>query len=182
MEILNKAIYNEKIKNSLKEKLALRSIMQVPLLEKITINVGLGKAKENKNLLNDAQESVSLISGQKPLMTIAKNSIAGFKLREGMPIGVKVTIRREKMYDFLTRLTNVYAPRIKDFKGYSVKSFDNFGNYTLGINDMRIFPEISPNLANTVPGLAITFCIKNGDKTKSKMLLEEFGFIFQEKK
>src|SRR5699024_1684188 len=132
----------EKIVPSLMEKFEYKSVMQVPKIEKIIINMGVGDAVQNSKLLDNAVEELALISGQKPVVTRAKNSIAGFRLREGMPIGTKVTLRGDRMYEFLQRLSRVALPRVRDFRGVSNKAFDGRGNYTLGVKEQLIFPEI----------------------------------------
>ena len=178
MKAVQQESFNKEIKPKLKEKLGLKSIMEVPLLEKITVNAGLGESKNNKNLIGDGIKALEKITGQKPVATLAKKSVAGFKLREEMPIGVKVTVRGKKMYDLLGRLNHVYIPRVRDFHGVSVKSFDGRGNYTLGLNDMRIFPEITGNLADNVPGVSMTFVTSTDDNAKAKELLTALGLPF----
>lgn len=147
--------YQEEITPSLMKKFNYKSVMQVPKIEKIVINMGVGDAVQNAKALDSAVEELSLISGQKPLVTRAKKSIAGFRLREGMPIGAKVTLRGERMYDFLQKLIAVSLPRVRDFRGVSKNSFDGRGNYTLGIKEQLIFPEIDYDRVNKVRGLDI---------------------------
>ena len=137
-----KKLYKEKIAKELMKKLGYKNVMEVPRIEKITLNMGVGEASADKKLINNALEDLTQISGQKPLITTAKKSIAGFKIREGWPIGCKVTLRREKMYEFLDRLISASIPRIRDFRGFSNKSFDGRGNYSLGITEQIVFPEI----------------------------------------
>jgi large subunit ribosomal protein L5 len=172
-------IYNEEIKNSLKEKMNYKSSMEVPHIVKITINVGLGEAVKDKKVIEQAIGDIEKISGQKPIVTKAKKSIAAFSLREGMPIGCKVTLRKDKMYEFLDRLISVAIPRIRDFRGFSKKSFDGRGNYTLGIKEQIIFPEIDYEKIDSIRGLdiSITTSAKNDDE--ARLLLEEFNFPFR---
>tara|TARA_B100001989_G_C24549133_1_gene473022 strand:+ start:2469 stop:3011 length:543 start_codon:yes stop_codon:yes gene_type:complete len=172
-------IYNDKIKNSLQEKMNYKSIMEVPHIKKITINVGLGEAIKDKKIIEQAVSDIEKISGQKPIVTKAKKSIAAFSLREGMPIGCKVTLRKEKMYEFLDRLITIAIPRIRDFRGFSRKSFDGRGNYTMGIKEQIIFPEIDYEKIDSIRGLdiSITTSAKNDDE--ARMLLEEFNFPFR---
>ena len=172
-------IYNDKIKNSLQEKMNYKSIMEVPHIKKITINVGLGEAIKDKKIIEQAVSDIEKISGQKPIVTKAKKSIAAFSLREGMPIGCKVTLRKEKMYEFLDRLITIAMPRIRDFRGFSRKSFDGRGNYTMGIKEQIIFPEIDYEKIDSIRGLdiSITTSAKNDDE--ARMLLEEFNFPFR---
>ena len=172
-------IYNDKIENSLQEMLNYKSIMEVPHIKKITINVGLGEAIKDKKIIEQAVSDIEKISGQKPIVTKAKKSIAAFSLREGMPIGCKVTLRKEKMYEFLDRLITIAIPRIRDFRGFSRKSFDGRGNYTMGIKEQIIFPEIDYEKIDSIRGLdiSITTSAKNDDE--ARMLLEEFNFPFR---
>ena len=172
-------IYNDKIKSSLQEKMNYKSVMEVPHIKKITINVGLGEAIKDKKIIEQAVSDIEKISGQKPIVTKAKKSIAAFSLREGMPIGCKVTLRKEKMYEFLDRLITIAIPRIRDFRGFSRKSFDGRGNYTMGIKEQIIFPEIDYEKIDSIRGLdiSITTSAKNDDE--ARMLLEEFNFPFR---
>jgi large subunit ribosomal protein L5 len=153
--------------------------MEVPKITKVTINVGLGEAVKDKKVVEAALQDIEKISGQKPVITKAKKSIAAFSLREGMPIGCKVTLRKDKMYEFLDRLISVAIPRIRDFRGFSKKSFDGRGNYTLGIKEQIIFPEIDYEKIDSLRGLdiAITTSAKNNDE--AMLLLEEFNFPFR---
>ena len=155
------------------------NVMQVPRLEKIVVNVGLGEAIQNIKLLEAAQKELSMITGQKVVTTKAKNSIAGFKLRKGMPIGCKVTLRGDRMYEFLDRLINIALPRIRDFKGVSVKSFDGKGNYSLGLKEQFIFPEIDYDKVEMVHGMDITICTSAPNDTEGKALLRHFGMPFR---
>jgi|TARA_B100001059_G_scaffold68895_1_gene65868 large subunit ribosomal protein L5 len=172
-------IYKEQIRNSLQEKMNYKSAMEVPYITKITINVGLGQAVKDKKVIEHAVGDIEKISGQKPIVTKAKKSIAAFSLREGMPIGCKVTLRKDKMYEFLDRLITIAIPRIRDFRGFSKKSFDGRGNYTLGIKEQIIFPEIDYEKIDSIRGLdiAITTSAKNDDE--ARLLLEEFNFPFR---
>ena len=172
-------IYNEEIKDSLLKKMKYKSSMEVPYITKITINVGLGEAAKDKKVVEQAIGDIEKISGQKPVITNAKKSIAAFSLREGMPIGCKVTLRKNKMYEFLDRLITVAIPRIRDFRGFSRKSFDGRGNYTLGVKEQIIFPEIDYEKIDSVRGLdiSITTSAKNDDE--ARLLLEEFNFPFR---
>lgn len=171
--------YQEEITPSLMKKFNYKSVMQVPKIEKIVINMGVGDAVQNAKALDSAVEELSLISGQKPLVTRAKKSIAGFRLREGMPIGAKVTLRGERMYDFLQKLIAVSLPRVRDFRGVSKNSFDGRGNYTLGIKEQLIFPEIDYDKVNKVRGLDIVIVTTANTDEEAKELLTEFGMPFQ---
>ena len=172
-------IYDEEIKISLQEKMKYKSSMEIPAITKITINVGLGQAVKDKKVIEHAVGDIEKISGQKPIITKAKKSIAAFSLREGMPIGCKVTLRKDRMYEFLDRLITIAIPRIRDFRGFSRKAFDGRGNYTLGIKEQIIFPEIDYEKIDSVRGLdiAITTSAKNDDE--ARLLLEEFNFPFR---
>ena len=174
-----KKIYNEEIKNSLQEKMKYKSSMEIPSIRKITINVGLGQAVKEKKVIEQAVGDIEKITGQKPIVTKAKKSIAAFSLREGMPIGCKVTLRKDRMYEFLDRLITIAIPRIRDFRGFSKKSFDGRGNYTLGIKEQIIFLEIDYEKIDSIRGLdiAITTSAKNDDE--ARLLLEEFNFPFR---
>ena len=172
-------IYDEEIKISLQEKMKYKSSMEIPAITKITINVGLGQAVKDKKVIEHAVGDIEKISGQKPIITKAKKSIAAFSLREGMPIGCKVTLRKDRMYEFLDRLITIAIPRIRDFRGFSRKAFDGRGNYTLGIKEQIIFPEIDYEKIDNIRGLdiAITTSAKNDDE--ARLLLEEFNFPFR---
>ena len=174
-----KKIYDEEIKISLQEKMKYKSSMEIPSIKKITINVGLGEAVKDKKVVEQAVGDIEKITGQKPIITKAKKSIAAFSLREGMPIGCKVTLRKDRMYEFLDRLITVAIPRIRDFRGFSKKAFDGRGNYTLGIKEQIIFPEIDYEKIDSIRGLdiAITTSAKNDEE--AKLLLEEFNFPFR---
>ena len=173
--------YKAEVVPALMEKFGYKSIMQVPKLEKIVINMGVSEVKDNSKALDVAMGELEVISGQKPIVTKAKKSIAAFKLREGMNIGCKVTLRREKMYDFATKLFNVALPRVRDFKGVSTKSFDSRGNYSLGIKEQLIFPEIEYDKVDKARGMDISFVTTAKTDEEAKVLLEMLGMPFQEK-
>lgn len=174
-----KTEYTDKFIKQLKSELKLRNTHQVPRLEKIIINVGLGKAKDEKRLLEVATNTVSKITGQKPVETVAKQSIASFKLREGNKIGLKVTLRDERMYEFADRLINIVLPRLRDFHGVSVNAFDKQGNYNIGLTDQSVFPELTFEDTTTPHGLQVVFVIKADKPEHSRALLEKFGVPFQ---
>jgi large subunit ribosomal protein L5 len=171
--------YNDEIRGQLKEELGLDSIMQVPKIEKITLNMGVGDAKTNSKLLDAAMEQMAIIAGQKPLMTRARVSVATFKLREEMPIGCKVTLRGDRMYEFLDRLLTTALPRIRDFRGIKATAFDRQGNFAFGIQEQTIFPEIDYDTVDTTRGMDVVFTISGGSKDGSKLLLDKFGFPFR---
>lgn len=171
--------YNEEVVPSLVKKFNYTSVMQVPKIEKIVINMGVGDAVQNSKALDNAVEELSLISGQKPIVTRAKKSIAGFRLREGMPIGAKVTLRGERMFEFLHKLIAVSLPRVRDFRGVSNKSFDGRGNYTLGVKEQLIFPEINYDLVNKVRGLDIVIVTTSNTDEEARELLAGLGMPFQ---
>ncbi|EMS33222.1 LSU ribosomal protein L5p (L11e) [Mariniradius saccharolyticus AK6] len=173
--------YNSEIVAALKEKFQYKSVMQVPKLTKIVINKGIGAAVADKKLVDQGVEELSLISGQRAVATKAKTSVSNFKLREGMPIGAKVTLRGDKMYEFLDRLVTVALPRVRDFKGISDKGFDGRGNYTLGITEQIIFPEISIEKVNKISGMDVTFVTTANTDEESYALLKAFGMPFVNK-
>ena len=164
----------------LKEKFSYENIMQVPKLEKIVINMGLGEAIQNPKAIDAAVGDLSLITGQKPVVTRAKKSIAGFKLREGMPIGVKVTLRGERMFEFADKLFNIALPRVRDFRGVSGKAFDGRGNYTLGIREQLMFPEIEYDKVDKVRGMDIVFVTSARTDEEAKELLAQLGMPFRD--
>ncbi len=170
--------YRQDIVPSLKEKFQYSSAMQVPKLEKIAINKGIGMAVTDKKLVDVGVEELTQITGQKAVPTIAKKSVSNFKLREGMPIGARVTLRGDKMYEFLDRLITVALPRVRDFKGIKQKGFDGRGNYTLGVQEQIIFPEISIDKINRITGMDITFVTSAGTDEESFALLQAFGLPF----
>ncbi|AXI07605.1 50S ribosomal protein L5 [Oceanobacillus zhaokaii] len=171
--------YQDEIAPSLMNKFNYKSVMQVPKIEKIVINMGVGDAVQNSKALDSAVEELTLISGQKPLVTRAKKSIAGFRLREGMPIGTKVTLRGERMYDFLQKLISVSLPRVRDFRGISKKAFDGRGNYTLGVKEQLIFPEINYDKVNKVRGMDIVIVTTSNTDEEARELLAQLGMPFQ---
>ena len=171
--------YTKEIVPSLMEKFEYTSIMQAPKIDKIVINMGVGDAVSNTKNLDKAVEELTLISGQKPVITLAKKSIAGFRLREGMPIGTKVTLRGERMYDFLDKLVTVSLPRVRDFRGISKKSFDGRGNYTLGIKEQLIFPEVDYDRVDKVRGMDIVIVTTANTDEESRELLTQLGMPFQ---
>jgi len=174
-------LYFEKVVPALMEKLHLKNPMQVPKLNKIVINVGVGKGHEEPKLMESVIGEVSSITGMKPLITKAKTSISNFKLREGSPIGVKVTLRRKVMWEFLDRLYNLAIPRIRDFRGVSDKSFDGRGNYTLGIKEQIIFPEINYDSVEKLHGMDITFVTTARNDEQAREFLRELGMPFRKK-
>ena len=171
--------YDNEIVKSLMEKFSYKSVMQVPKLEKVVINIGVGDATTNAKALEDSVAELTLISGQKPVVTRAKKSIAGFKLREGMPIGCKVTLRGERMYEFLDKLMNISLPRVRDFKGVSANSFDGRGNYTLGVKEQLIFPEINFDKVNKLRGMDIVIVTTAKTDDEGRELLAQLGMPFQ---
>ncbi len=176
-----RAQYNDQFAAELKKELGLANAHQVPKLEKITINVGLGKAKDDKKVIEAATNTLRKITGQEPIQTIAKNSIAGFKLREGNMIGLKITLRGDKMYEFLDRLVTVVLPRLRDFHGVSLKAFDRQGNYSLGFVDQSVFPELTFDETTTPHGLQAVFTIKSEGQADAQALLTKFGMPFEKK-
>jgi large subunit ribosomal protein L5 len=171
--------YLKEITPALMKKFNYKSVMQVPKIEKVVVNMGVGDAVQNAKALDNAVEELSLITGQKPLVTRAKKSIAGFRLREGMPIGAKVTLRGERMYEFLDKLISVSLPRVRDFRGVSKKAFDGRGNYTLGIKEQLIFPEIDYDKVSKVRGMDIVIVTTANTDEEARELLTEFGMPFQ---
>ncbi|MFG6150702.1 50S ribosomal protein L5 [Halobacillus sp. B23F22_1] len=171
--------YQEEIVPSMMSKFNYDSVMQAPKIEKIVINMGVGDAVQNAKALDTAVEELSQISGQKPMITKAKKSIAGFRLREGMPIGAKVTLRGERMYEFFQKLIAVSLPRVRDFRGISKKAFDGRGNYTLGVKEQLIFPEINYDKVDKVRGMDIVIVTTADTDEESRELLAQFGMPFQ---
>ena len=172
------AKYEEQVKNVLMEKYNYSSVMEIPKLEKIVINMGVGDAVSNSKVLDDAVEELKVITGQKPVVTKAKKSIANFKLREGMPIGCKVTLRGEKMYEFADRLINLALPRVRDFRGVNPNAFDGRGNYALGIKEQIIFPEIEYDKVDKVRGMDIIFVTTAKTDEEARELLTQFNMPF----
>ena len=173
--------YNSTIKNDLKSKLGLKNIFEVPKLEKITLNMGIGDAKDDTKLIDKALEDLSLISGQKAVKTKSKKAISGFKIRAGMPLGVKVTLRNKIMYEFLDRLVNIAIPRIRDFRGLDSKSFDGKGNFSMGIKEHVIFPEINFDKVEKIRGMDITICTSAKNNVEAIELLKSFNMPFKTK-
>ena len=171
--------YKNELVSQLQTKLNIRNIMEVPKLTKITINMGVGEAVNDKKIMDNAVRDLSLIAGQKALITKSRKSIAGFKIRDGWPIGCKVTLRREQMYEFLDRLINISLPRTRDFRGLNAKSFDGRGNYSFGVREHIIFPEIDFEKTEGVRGMDITFTTTANSDADAKALLESFGFPFR---
>lgn len=174
-----KTEYTTKYVAELHKELGLDNVNQVPVLEKIVLNVGLGKAKDDKKTMEVAANTLRKITGQQPIDTFAKNSIAGFKLREGNKIGIKVTLRGDKMYEFMDRLVNIVLPRLRDFHGVSKKAFDKSGNYSIGLVDQSVFPELTFDETTTTHGLQAVFVIKSHEPAHAKALLEKFGMPFE---
>ena len=174
-----KETYQKEIVPQLMETLKLKNPMQVPRLMKIVLNVGMGEAIHNMKLLDSAMEELALISGQKPVITRAKKSIAAFKLREGMPIGCMVTLRRDRMYDFMSKLVNIALPRVRDFRGISGKAFDGRGNYSLGIREQIIFPEIDYDKIDKINGLNVSIVTSAKTDQEGKELLKLMGMPFK---
>lgn len=174
-----KKLYEETLVDELQKELKLTNRNQVPRLEKIVLNVGLGKAKDDKKVIEVATNTLRKITGQQPIDTLAKNSIAGFKLREGNKIGIKVTLRGDRMYEFLDRLINIVMPRLRDFHGVSNKAFDATGNYSIGLSDQSVFPELTFDETTTTHGLQAVLVIRNQDVEHSRALLTKLGMPFQ---
>ena len=170
--------YKDTIKNKMMDKFEYNNIHQIPKLSKIVLNMGVGDAKEDTKILDKAQEELSLIAGQKAIKTKAKKAIAAFKIREGMALGVSVTLRNKMMYEFLDRLVNIAIPRIRDFRGLNPKSFDGNGNYTIGIKEQIIFPEINYDKIDKVRGLDITICTSAANDEEALELLKNFNMPF----
>ncbi|HUL12842.1 MAG TPA: 50S ribosomal protein L5 [Methylococcaceae bacterium] len=171
--------YRNQIVSELVRRFNYASVMQVPRLEKITLNMGVGEAVADKKILQNAMDDMQKISGQKPIITYARKSIAGFKIREGMPVGCKVTLRREKMYEFLDRLISIAIPRIRDFRGLNPRSFDGRGSYSMGVREQIIFPEIDYDKIDALRGLDITITTSAKSDEEARALLEQFKFPFR---
>ena len=174
-----KQYYRDTVVPQLREQFGYRNVMEVPKLIKITLNMGVGEAVGDKKILEHAQNDMAMIAGQKPVMTYARKSIAGFKIRQGWPIGCKVTLRRERMYEFLDRLINVAIPRIRDFRGFSARSFDGQGNYSLGVREQIIFPEIDYAKIDRLRGMDITITTSARTDEEGRALLAAFNFPFR---
>ena len=170
--------YDNQVFNALKEKFQYKNVMEVPKLVKITINMGLGEAKDNAKIIESAVEEIALISGQRPVVTKARKSIANFKVRQGMPVGAKVTLRGDNMYVFADKFFNIALPRVRDFKGVSKNSFDGRGNYALGIKEQLIFPEIEYDKVDKVRGMDIIFVTTAKTDEEARQLLTQFNMPF----
>ena len=174
-----KDLYNSQIKNDLREKFNYKNVMEIPKLEKIVINIGVGEAVQNSKALDAAVSDLATISGQQPIVTHAKKSIANFKIRENMALGCKVTLRGEKMYEFLDKLINIAIPRVRDFRGVSATSFDGRGNYSMGIKEQLIFPEIDYDKIDKVRGMDIIIVTTAKTDEEARALLDAFGMPFK---
>jgi large subunit ribosomal protein L5 len=173
--------YKETLTPQLMEKLALKNIMEVPKITKITLNMGVGEAVTDKKVMAHATGDMTVISGQKPIVINARKSVAAFKIRDGWPVGCKVTLRRERMYEFLDRLVNISIPRIRDFRGLNRKSFDGRGNYSFGITEQIMFPEIDFDKIDTIRGMDITITTSARNDAEGLALLQAFNFPFKDK-
>ena len=174
-----KEFYDKEVVEGMTKKFNYKNVMAVPKLSKIVINMGVGEAKDNAKVLDGAVKDLTIISGQKPIITKAKKSVAAFKLREGMPIGCKVTLRGERMYEFADRLINIALPRVRDFRGVKANSFDGRGNYTMGIKDQLIFPEIEYDKVDKIRGMDIIFVTTAETDEEGRELLRLFGMPFE---
>ena len=174
-----KARYNDELKAKLKEELGIKNVMEIPRITKITLNMGVGAAATDKKLLEGAVADMQLIAGQKPVVTLARKSIAGFKIRDGWPIGCKVTLRGDQMYEFLDRLISIAIPRIRDFRGFSSKSFDGRGNYSMGLKEQIMFPEIDFDKIDQIRGMDITITTTARTDDEGRALMRAFGFPFK---
>ena len=170
--------YKNQIRQELQSKLGLKNIFEVPKIKKIILNIGVGEGKDDSKLIDKALEDLTLISGQKAVKTISKKAISGFKIRAGMPLGVKVTLRNKIMYEFLDRLVNIAIPRIRDFRGLNLKSFDGNGNFSMGIKEHIIFPEINFDKVDKVRGMDITICTSAKNNNEALELLKSFNMPF----
>ena len=174
-----KARYNDELKAKLQEELGVKNVMDIPRITKITLNMGVGAAATDKKLLDGAVADMQLIAGQKPVVTLARKSIAGFKIRDGWPIGCKVTLRGDQMYEFLDRLISIAIPRIRDFRGFSSKSFDGRGNYSMGLKEQIVFPEIDFDKIDRIRGMDITVTTTARTDDEGRALMRAFGFPFK---
>lgn len=174
-----RAQYNDQFAAELLKELELKNVHQTPRLEKIVINVGLGRAKDDKKMIETAKNTLIKITGQQPVETLAKKSIAGFKLRDGNMIGLKVTLRGDRMYEFMDRLINIVLPRLRDFHGVKAGAFDKSGNFSLGMVDQSVFPELTFEETTTAHGIQAVFVIKSHEPAHSRALLEKFGMPFE---
>lgn len=177
-----RVLYNATIAKDLQKELGLKNVHEVPKLEKIIVNTGLGKAKDDKKIMETATNTLRKITGQQPIQTTAKNSIAGFKLREGNKIGLKVTLRGERMYEFMDRVITLVLPRLRDFHGASAKAFDRQGNYAIGFTDQSVFPELSFEETTPPHGLQAIFIISCKEPSQARALLEKFGLPFEKER
>jgi large subunit ribosomal protein L5 len=177
-----KELYENDCRPRLQQKLGYKNTMEIPKVEKIVLNMGLGEAVQNPKIVEKAVAELTLIAGQKAVVTRARKSIATFKLREGMPIGARVTLRREKMYDFLPKLINIALPRVRDFRGISPKGFDGNGNYSMGITEHIIFPEVDYDKIDKIRGLNVTIVTSAKTDNEGRALLKQLGMPFKEKK
>lgn len=174
-----KKLYRDEIHGKMNEKFGYKNKMMTPSIEKVVINIGVGDAVNDRKAVDAAVEDLTRIAGQKPVVTKAKKSIAGFKLREGMPIGVKVTLRKDRMYEFLDRLVTIALPRVRDFRGLNAKSFDGRGNYAMGLKEHIVFPEIDYDKVDKVRGMDIVVCTTANTDDEARELLREFNFPFR---
>ena len=171
--------YKSEVFPKLKEQFGYENVMQVPKLEKVTLNMGLGEAKDNAKVMESAVEEIALITGQRPVVTKSRKSIANFKVRQGMPVGAKVTLRGDNMYEFIDKLINIALPRVRDFKGVSKNSFDGRGNYSMGIKEQLIFPEINYDKVDTIKGMNIVFTTTAKTDEEAQALLADLGMPFE---
>jgi len=178
MSLRLKEMYDNEVVKAMTEKFGYKNVMQVPKLEKVVINMGVGEAKDNSKVLESAVSDLQILSGQKPILTKAKNSIANFKLRENVAIGCKVTLRKERMYEFTDKLVNIALPRVRDFRGVSAKSFDGRGNYALGVKEQLIFPEIEYDKVDKLRGMDIIFVTTAKTDEEARELLRLLGMPF----
>jgi large subunit ribosomal protein L5 len=174
-----KKLYDSELRQKLKDELGIENIMAVPRITKITLNMGVGEAVGDKKVMEAALRDLQAIAGQKPVVTVARKSVAGFKIRDGWPIGCKVTLRQDRMYEFLDRLINIAIPRIRDFRGISPKSFDGRGNFAMGVSEQIIFPEIDYDKVDTLRGLDITITTSARNDKEGRALLGAFNFPFK---
>ena len=171
--------YNEELRPKIQKALGLKNTMEIPKVTKITLNMGVGEAVADKKILDNAVKDMQQIAGQKPVKTLARKSVAGFKIRDGYPIGCKVTLRKNRMYEFLDRLVSIAIPRIRDFRGLNAKSFDKQGNYSMGVSEQIIFPEINYDEIDVIRGMDITITTTARNPDEGKALLEAFNFPFK---
>ena len=175
-----RTLYDTKVRDALREKFQYKNVMQVPKVEKVVLNMGIGEAVNDRKKVESAANDLSLIAGQKPIITRARNSIASFKVREGMAIGAKVTLRGIRMYEFLDRLTTIALPRVKDFRGLNPKSFDGRGNYAMGIKEHIVFPEINYDQVDEIWGMDVVICTTAENDDQAKALLKALNFPFRQ--